>query len=532
MARVVGRWGRALTVVALGVTLSGCGGAIPLDVMLDRGESLRIHASGPATLDPALSTDSVSWSYLIQIFAGLVRLDADLRVVPDLAERWDISPDGRTYTFTIRENARFHSGRQVTADDFVYAMTRALEGATASPVASGYLGDLVGAADLAAGRTGKLAGARALDARTLQLEIDAPKSYFLAKLTFPTAFALDRANVESGQNWFERPNGAGPFRLGAWERENELRLLRFNDYWGGPARVREVVFNLSAIPGVVLYEQGVVDVADIGPADVDRVTDPRSPLRAEVVAVPLLSTWYIGMNTSRPPFDDPAVRRAFAAATDRERLSRVYFRGTRPPARSILPPGLPGHNPDIRAPGYDARAARQEIARSRYAGRMPDIVLAVGPGAGSTGEAFAEMFARTLGVDVGVREWGADYFAALDRREPAFFLTGWIADYPHPENFLDILFHSRGTANYGAFRLPELDALLEQARVESYDARRAELYEQSERLILDQAAVIPVYHEVNRALVRPYVKNLAWTPLGVLSYREVEVGQRTVRPAA
>src|SRR3989442_3550828 len=192
-----------------------CGEVVPprLDAVLARGGTRRVRASPPITLDPAVAGDSVTWSYLIQIYSGLVRLDQKLEVVPDLAERWELSPDGRTYTFSLRAGARFHSGREVESADFKYAMERALSPATNSSNVMQYLGDVVGAADVAAGRATELAGVRVVDARRLSIQIDAPKSYFLAKLTFPMAFALDRDNVESGPEWFQRPNGTGPFRL-------------------------------------------------------------------------------------------------------------------------------------------------------------------------------------------------------------------------------------------------------------------------------------------------------------------------------
>jgi ABC-type oligopeptide transport system substrate-binding subunit len=522
----------ALCASLLIVVGAACGGPLPLDTVLDRGATLRVHGAPPTTLDPALVGDSVSWGYLIQIFSGLVRLDDRLEIVPDLAERWDVSPDGRTYTFTLRQ-ATFHSGRTVTAGDFKYAMERALNPATRSTTAHSYLGDIVGAEDVAAGRTTDLRGVRAPDEHRLEIEIDAPKSYFLAKLTHPVAFALDRDNVETGPSWFERPSGAGPFRLGTWERGVRINLLRFNGYWAGAARVREVDFDLAPVPGVVLYEQGAVDVTEVDLGDLDRVGDPKNPLSRELVVTPLLSTWYLGLNARTPPFDDPLVRRAFAYATDRRRLTRVYFRDSRTAATTILPPGLPGHNPDVRAPDFDLARARELLAQSRYAGRMPEIVLSVGAGSGSTGEAMAEMYARNLGVDVGVREWGEDFLPMLERRQAQMFLTGWIADYPHPENFLDILFHSRSAANYGSADDPALDQLLEAARVERDPGRRAELYAQTERTLLESAAAVPIFHEVARALVRPYVRGLVWTPLGVLSYHDVEVGERTVeRPAA
>jgi oligopeptide transport system substrate-binding protein len=511
-----------------------CGGVLPgpIDAVLDRGETLRVRGSQPTTLDPAVAGDSVTWSYLIQLYSGLVKLDQKLEIVPDLAERWELSPDGRTYTFTLRAGTRFHSGREVQPADFKYAMERALTPATGSTNVMQYLGDVVGAADLRGGRATELAGVRIVDARTLTVEIDAPKSYFLAKMSFPMAFALDRANVESGADWFAKPNGTGPFRLGSWERASKLTLLRFNQHWTGPARVRAVEFDLSPIPGIVLYERGDVDVSEVDLGSLERVKDPANPLRNELVVTPLASTWYIGFNAGRPPFDDPAVRRAFAQATDRARLARVYFRGTRAAAETILPPGLPGFNSQIRALPFDLQEARRLLASSRYAGRMPEVILSVGEGSGATGEAFAEMYTRNLGIDVGVRELSTDYFGALERREAQMFFTGWVADYPDPENFLDILFHTGSSGNYGAFSSPELDQLLERARVETDEGRRNELYGQAEQLILRDAAAIPIHHETTHALVRPYVKGLTYTPLGVLSYHDVEVGERTGRRAA
>jgi oligopeptide transport system substrate-binding protein len=513
--------GRLVALTAAVALVLGCSGSVPLDRLLDRGPTLRVHAGEPQTLDPALVGDSVSWSYLIQIHSGLVRLDQSLAVVPDLADRWELSPDGTTYTFSIRPGARFHSGREVVAEDFVYAMRRALDPATGSTTAGSYLGDI---ADL-----------RAVDPRTLEIRLDAPKSYFLAKLTHPIAYPLDRANIESDQRWFERPNGTGPFRLTSWERDVKITLLRFNDYWAGAARVRELQFDFSPLPGIVLYERGDVDVTEVDIGSLDRVAETRNPLSRDLVVTPLLSTWYIGMNAQTPPFDDPLVRRAFAHATDRDRFVRVFYRETRAPARSILPPGLPGYDAEAAStsPPLDLPRARQLLAQSRYAGRMPEVVLSVGSGSASTGEALAEMYVRNLGVDVGVREWGEEFPSLLERRQAQMFLTGWIADYPHPENFLDILFHSRSSANYGGFAQPQLDQLLESARVERDEARRADLYLSAERTILGEAAAIPLHHETTHALVRPWVKGLVVTPLGILSYREVEVGERTVeRPAA
>ena len=522
---------RLVTLLSI-LLLVACSGPIPLDTILDRGETLHLQGARPTTLDPAQAGDSTSWSYLLQIFSGLVKLDNQLNVVPDLSDRWDVSADGMKYQFHLRPGVKFHSGRDVTPGDFKYAMERALNPATKSPIAKQYLGDIVGAQDVLDGKRTDLRGVTVVDQSTLGIEIDAPKSYFLAKLTFPTAFPLDRANVESGPNWFEKPNGTGPFRVVSWEKDSKLTLQRFNQHWTGPAKIKSVEFDLSALPGIVLYERGDVDVTEVDLGSLDRVSDPSSPLKRELVEAPILSTWYVGFNVKQPPFDDPIVRRAFALATDRDRLVDVYFKGTRSKADTILPPGLPLRSNDVHAPRLDVASARKLLAGSRYAGRMPEIILSVGEGGSGTGEALADMYARNLGVDVGVHEYRQNFFQALDAHEPQMFFTGWVADYPDPEDFLDLLFHTGTRTNYGGYSSPELDRLLEQARTTADADQRAELYRQAEQRILDDAAAIPIHHEVVHALVRPYVTGLVWTPLGVLSYHDVEIGQRPAKRAA
>ncbi|TAK22076.1 MAG: peptide ABC transporter substrate-binding protein [Chloroflexota bacterium] len=516
---------RAVTVLGLaGLLFSACALADVRDAV-SGGQTLRLRGAEPITLDPAFSTDSASWSYIIQIHAGLVRLDNDLSIVPDIAESWSIDRGGTEYTFRIRENVRFHDGRDITASDFTYGLERNLSPITKSPVAAGYLGDIVGAAELRAGRASRLAGVEAIDARTLRIRIDGAKPYFLAKLAFPTAFVLDRANVESGPDWWRRPNGAGPFKLENLIASERVTLRRHNGYWAGSANLTTLEFDTGPVPGVALYEQGHVDGAEVDLASIDRMMDRRTGYRKELVETALLSTWYIGLNSTVAPFDDELVRRAFAQATDRDRIARVFFRGTRRAASSIVPPDLPGATPAT-AIGFDARRARETLAASRYARAMPEITLAVGPGSASVGAALAEMYTRNLGIEVGVREWDEEFFQALEGRSAPLFLTGWIADYPDPENFLDILFHSRSIHNYAGVTDPDLDRMLVEARTEPDRERRSRLYQDAERMILDHATAIPLYHETSRVLIKPYVRNLRVTPLGILDFRHVGVGDR------
>ncbi len=159
---------------------------------------LNLWDSGPLTLDPAISSEMSSHIYVMQIFSGLVKFDTQLKPVPDIAESWNISDDGKTYTFKLRKDAKFHDGRPVTAADIKYSLERACNPDTNSQTASTYLGDIVGVQDVLAGKTRDLAGVKVIDDYTLEITIDAPKAYFLSKMAYPTAFVVDKKNVESG----------------------------------------------------------------------------------------------------------------------------------------------------------------------------------------------------------------------------------------------------------------------------------------------------------------------------------------------
>ncbi len=182
-----------------------------------KGGVLNLYGIDPITLDPAISGEATSHEYIMQIFSGMVYLDDDMMPAPDIAQRWQVSEDGRTYTFYLRQDVKFHNGRSVRAEDFKYSWERAADPATGSMTAPTYLGDIVGVKDVLAGKTKDIGGVKVIDDYTLQVTIDAPKSYFLAKLTYPTAFVVDSANVKSGEKWWRQPNGTGPFKLRQWD---------------------------------------------------------------------------------------------------------------------------------------------------------------------------------------------------------------------------------------------------------------------------------------------------------------------------
>ena len=498
-----------LTCLAAGWVLVRSGGVLqPTGTETPAGSSgtLRLFGSDPQTLDPALVEDSVSAEYVVEIFSGLVSLDGKLEVVPDLAERWEIGPDGKTYTFFLRQNARFHNGRAVTASDFKYSLERACDPRIGSTVASVYLGDIVGAKEVLAGQANTISGVQVVDDHTLRIQIDAPKAYFLAKLTYSTAFVVDQDNVAQA-NWTEKPNGTGPFKL-AERSPQKIVLQRNGQYYRDVPALDQVVFTLSGGSPMSMYENGELDMVTVGAADIERVQDPDNPLHVELSVVPQLDVQYLGFDVTQPPFDDVKVRQAFSLAIDRQKITEVVWKGMGQPAQGIVPPGMPDYQRDKSLLTYDPQRAKALISASRYgsADRLPPIKLSV---AGSGGQlsptigAIVAMYKETLGIEISV-EQSED--ALADR--PQCFFMGWMADYPDPEDFLDLLFHSSSSLNHSRYSNPEVDRLLEQARVELDATRRLQTYKQAEELIVHDSPWVPIAHSVDYVLTKPYVKGV------------------------
>ncbi len=485
----------------------------------------------PPTLDPALAQDSTSSEYIVEIFSGLVALTPQMEVVPDLAEKWDISPDGKTYTFYLRQGVKFHDGKAIKASDIQYAIERAADPNIGSTVADTYLGDIVGVREKLSGRAKQISGLKVVDDSTLQITIDAPKVYFLAKLTYPTAFAVDRANVESGRNWTDRPNGSGPFKLTQWIKGQKIVLTRNDNYYRGVAKLSEVQYLLSGGSSMTMYENNEIDTTPVGLNDIERVTDPTNSLNKELSTTVQLGFFYVGFNNKMAPFDDVNVRKAFNYATDRERLVSVVLKNTGKVVDGIIPPGMPGFNENVQGYSLAPDKARQALAQSKYgsAASLPPITFStVGAGGQPSpiATALQEMWKQNLGVQVDIQqvEW-ATYLTDLSTKKFQLFggTSGWIADYPDPEDFHDVLFHSKSLNNQLNYSNPQVDALLEKARVETDVTLRLQQYNQVESMILADAPIIPLYADVRYQLVKPWVKGYTVPPSPVPFLKEVSV---------
>jgi len=515
-------------VLLLGLVVGGCQ---PAEVTLTpaEGNVLNLYGIDPLTLDPAITGEMTSHQYIMPLFGGLVRLDDNLEPAHDIARKWEVSDDGRIYTFYLREDVKFHNGREVKAEDFKYSWERACDPATGSQTAPTYLNDIVGVKEVLAGKNTEISGVRVIGDYTIAVTIDAPKAYFLSKLTYPTAYVVDRDNVASGEDWWHHPNGTGPYKLKQWD-ENELLVLEKNElYYDNVAKVDFVAFHLWAGVPFNLYETGEIDATDVNLLYIDKAKDEAGPFHLELDVVSELSFFYIGFNATKPPFDDVNIRRAFAMAVDREKLASLVYRDMVEPAGGILPPGMPGFNEKLSGLAYDVTKARELIASSKYGdvSQLPPIVMTASGWGGLISpevEAVIEEWRRNLGVEVTVRQLEPlRYLYHLKQEKDNVYYMGWIADYPHPQDFLEILFYTGSENNYGEYSNPEVDSLLDMAGVEMDSDLSLKLYQQAEQKMVDDAACIPLWFGRNYVLVKPYIDGYKLDAMGLVKLNAVSV---------
>ena len=486
----------------------------------------------PPTLDPHQTTDATSARIIVEVFGGLVTIDPNLDIVPDLAESWDVSEDGRIYTFHLRPDAVFHDGKPVTAHDVIWSLERVTNPLTESPVVDQYLGDIVGVKEKVAGDAPTISGVRFIDEHRVEITIDEAKSYFLAKLTYPTGFVLDKENVEANpRNWFREPNGTGPFQLTEYRVGETLRLGRNENYHLGAPMLEEVQFILSGGTQLLMYENNEIHIAGVGLADLDRLNDPDNYLYPELrTAPPNFSVNYIGLNVNEPPLDDVKVRQALNYAIDKQEIASIVLGDLVEPADGILPPNFPGYDESVSGYEFDPARARQLLEESSYGDDLDSIPPITITTAGSFGanvtldmEVVLQMWERNLGITVEYQQTEfATFLKDLRKRRFQMFQIGWIADYPDPENFLDILFHSESSNNHTHYSSPEVDALLMKARVETDETARYELYNQAEQQILDDAPWVPLWFDgETKLLIKPNVQDFHLPPLIIPRMRYV-----------
>ena len=495
------------------------------------GTLVRLYAD-PPTIDPHLVSDATSSVITNEVFGGLVTLSLDYQPVLDLAESCSVSDDGLVYTFVLRESASFQDGSPVTAQDVKWSIERAAHPDTLSTTAETYLGDIVGVAEKLEGAATEVRGVRVIDDRTIEFTLDAPKAYFLAKLSYPTAYVLDQEQVTEDGSWLDQPNGTGPFRLAQYDIGELLILERNEHYHLGPPHIDSVHMILSGGTAMIMYENDEIHLTGVGTDDLPRLLDPDDPLHPELKrSAQDFSVFYIGLNVSEPPFDDPKVRQAMNYAIDLQGIAENVLDNRVSQATGVIPPGFPSYNQNLRGYTFNPDLAKELLESSTYAdalasGDFPRITLTISGSFGATVPTYLEVMLeqwRALGIEIDIQqtEW-ATFLQDVNDKKYQMFSLGWIADYPDPENFLDLLFHGESQNNHTAYSNPEVNRLLEAARTERDRDLRFELYNQAEQMILDDAPWIWTwYRGEGYALIKPEVSDYFLLQMSIPKYRYI-----------
>ncbi|HWP31755.1 MAG TPA: ABC transporter substrate-binding protein [Fimbriimonadales bacterium] len=487
----------------------------------------------PTTLDPAAVEDGDTIDVLQQIYEGLVKWNTKTEVVPNLAERWEISKDGKTYTFYLKKGVKFHSGREMTAHDVKYSWDRAANPEIQSPTVDGYMMDLVGFEDVRAKKTDSISGVEVVDDYTLRVHIKEPKAYWIMYLEYPCYFIVDKESI--GMERITNPAqvvGTGPFKLGEYAQSQYVELVRFDEYHGGAPKLRKVrrIIAGDAQTRRQLFEAGEVDWVQLERQD-KKWVDQHPEFRSMLQIVDRPAIWYLGFSLREyPPFRDKRVRVAFAMAINKDRIIADGLDGVNQKAEGIIPPGIPGYNPEFRGYPFDVERARALLAEAGYPNGkgLPPLQLycrADRHDAKIVSQMIQQDLLNNLGVRIDLKpmEWGALLKLRADGKLPLFHLR-WHADYPDPQNFLSFMLHSKARENTLGYSNPEFDRLCDTAdRMMGNPEKRLELYRRAEKIAVEDAIWVPIYFQRDLELLRPYVSGIERSLMGPLPLVNADV---------
>lgn len=473
-------------------------------------------SSNPTTLDPAHIVDVTGGSIAAKLFNGLVRINENLDIGPDIADSWSISKDGLTYRFRLRQGVAFSNKRYVAAHDFKYSFERILNPKTRSPN-TWVLDKIAGADDYISGRADNLRGVRVIDDHTLEIRLARPFSPFLYLLTMPAAYVVPEEEIRRlGPDFSFQPAGTGPFLLREWQNGRTLRLERRDDYFDKKPAVRGLVYRIISedLTAMAEFELGNIDVIAIPSSHFRKFMD--DPVRKGYIhAIRGINTYYLGMNCARPPFDNPEVRRAISHAIDREKLLNTFYEKRGRPASGPLPDLLRKWEASP-VYEYNPEKAGEIIKRRGLTGTAATLYITADQEVADMAE-FIQSFIKKTGLDLRIKqlEWSA-YKEAINKGEPDMFWLSWWADYPDPENFLYPLFHSSNAGPAGnrtRYSSREADRLIELGQAEQDEKKKNAYYQKAERLIVKDAPWVFFWHKTDYIAVQPYVRGFRPYPV-------------------
>ena len=528
-----------------GLALTGCGGSKTSDTTdntagAENESTAEVKGVDVDTTDylvAALNADiqtadvqktSKDYEVPFNIFDRLVDVEVDAdgnsKIVPSLAESWDISDDGLEYTFHLRQGVKFHNGNDFTAEDVAYTFHRMLT--VEGGVNTEFIDQIKGADELLAGETDTLEGVEVVDDYTIKVTLKEPFAGFLASISSPGVSIYDSEATEAAGDQFGMDPavtvGTGPFEFSSWSFNNQLVLTRNEDYWKGASGLPGVVIKI--IPDTetqsMMFESGELDILDLDYAadSADRFTETYPD---QIVQGPRVGIVYFTMNFNKEPFQDVRVRKAVQMSIDRQAILDALYGGRGQVEQGIFPHGLIGFNPDQEEIKYDPEAAKALLAEAGYADGF-DMEIAADSSASDTMTMALEIVSDQL-AEVGIRAEIKNYDEStwLETRksgELGSFMSTWSADYNDPDNFIYTFFGNEEKTRIRSINYPDTEVMERVAKARTLvneDERLAEYKALEEKLIHEDAAWVPMFSRLHLFAVSKRVQGFAplWSGL-------------------
>jgi len=541
--------GAIILTVAMSLTmLAGCGGT-----SVDKAEEQIITynlGAEPKTLDPGTNEAVDGATVIVNAFDGLTRLDAHDNPVPAVAKKWDVSSDGKKYTFHLKKGILWSDGKEVTAKDFEYAWKRALDPKTASE----YAYQLYYLKNGEAYNAGKVTnsnevGVKAIDDYTLEVELDYPTAYFLSLTAFPTYMPLRKDVVDANpDSWFRNPDTYicnGPFKMKEWKPKDQITFVKNDKYWNAKKiKLQEIHYKMivEETSALAAFKTGQIDFIE-GPPSQEIPTLLKD---GTAKIYPYLGTYFYCVNVSDKAAEvnadvakvlkDKRVRRALALAINRKDIVEKITKGGQIPATSFVPPSIAENKEgkDFKDKDYypsegNIEEAKKLLADAGYAdGKgVPTITLIYNTNQGHQNIAMAvqDMWRKNLGINVELQnqEWKV-FQVTRSNKDYEIARHGWIGDYVDPMTFLDMWTSTSGQNDAG-WSNSKYDELIKKAKMESKQAVRMKYMHEAEDILMDEMPIIPIYYYTNVVCIKDYVKNVHKSPLGMVYFDDTYIAK-------